>query len=222
MIDLAQESLKIGDKKADIPDERFSAKRYFFVRPDAEGQDPFPPVDKVLFISETCLPIASLSPDMLKMPCSIVNARDTPNNGFSRQLQFEKMHSLLPRKFKADQWMMLSRRHLAVILRELPYNFWECFLDCKASDELYFPTAMSVLGILDEGAEEVSKQRITYSDWSMGAKNPVTFDKADELRRIVQEAQKEGCLVARKFVGITLDEWRDVVVSSSSSSGNLL
>lgn len=210
MLDLCDESLKVGCD-ADMKDLRFSTNRYGFDAAPAAG---LPQIDKVLFISETCLPVASLTEELLLSSSSIVNARDTPNNGFSRQLQFEKIHSLVPLKFKADQWMMLSRPHLEFLMTRMPRNFWECFQDCNASDELYFPTALALLGIVAKDSSEVVTRRITYTDWSMGPKNPATFETKD-LKRVVEEAGKEGCLVARKFVGISVQEWKDVVFPAS-------
>lgn len=204
MLDLCYESCKVGTD-GDMKDPRFSTNRFGFSNTEGEA---LPKVDKVLFISETCLPVASLTEEHLNSPHSIVNSRDTPNNGFSRQLQFEKMHSLVPLKRKADQWMMLSRAHVEAILNLLPGNFWECFADCNASDELYFPTSLALLGIDDE---QLEKKRITYADWSMGPKNPATFATAKELKTVVVEARKEGCLIARKFDGIELDDWKAVV-----------
>ena len=101
-------------------------------------------------------------------------------------------------------------------MTEMPPNFWECFRDCNASDEMYFPTALALLGIgTDDGAEQqqLVKRKITYSDWGTGPKNPATFDGKD-LQRVVEEARKEGCSVARKFVGISLEEWKAVVFPS--------
>lgn len=214
MLDLCNESLKIGMDAYRSKDPRFSTNRYGF-QPESTSTAGLPQVDKILFISETCLPIDSLTDELLASPCSIVNSRDTPNNGFSRQLQFDKIHSLVPLKFKADQWMMLSRPHLQCIMSELPPNFWECFRDCNASDEMYFPTSLALLGIGIEHGEQpqLVTRRITYSDWSTGPRNPATFE-AKDLKRVVEEARKEGCLAARKFVGITLEEWKAVVYPS--------
>jgi hypothetical protein len=209
MLDLCDESLKVGTD-ADMKDFRFSTNRYGF----EETATALPKVDKVLFISETCLPIASLTDELLASPISVVNSRDTPNNGFSRQLQFEKIHSLVPLKLKADQWMMLSRPHLQFVMTMIPHTLWECFRDCNASDELYFPTALALLGIVDDESQLV-KRRITYADWSMGPKNPATFETKD-LKKVVEEARKEGCLVARKFIGIDLEEWKAVVFPSAT------
>jgi hypothetical protein len=212
MLDLSHESCKVGTD-ADMKDPRFSTNRYAITQKDCEAGSPLTRVDKVLFVSETCLPVASLIEEMLSSSVSIVNARDTPNNGFSRQLQFEKIHSLVPKKFKADQWMMLSRVHLDAVLQMLPHNFWECFTDCNASDELYFPTALALLGIADD-TEHMIRKRITYADWSMGPKNPATFEEVGDLKKVVAEARKEGCLVARKFDGIELEAWKAVVFPS--------
>ena len=219
MLDLCAESLRIG-MGDNMPDPRFSTNRYAF-HTVSTMPSPLTPVDKVLFISETCIPVADLTEEHLSSPCSIVNWMDRPNNGFSRQVQFERIHSLVPIRCKADQWMMLARPHLEWIMNELPRNFWECFQDCNASDELYFPTALALAGIGMEDQNsnatneqpQLIKRRITFADWSISPKNPATFESKD-LKRVVEEALKEGCLVARKFVGVGLEEWRTVVFQS--------
>mmetsp|Transcript_11921 Transcript_11921/g.18353 ORF Transcript_11921/g.18353 Transcript_11921/m.18353 type:complete len:468 (-) Transcript_11921:2010-3413(-) len=272
MLDLCHESLKIGNPvEREEADERFCINRYVMVDPEPAGEITgqkvtLPPVDAVLFISETCVPIANLTPDLLFGGKSIVNYRDTPNNGFSRQLQFDKIHSLVGnKKRKADQWMWLCRPHLLSIINDLPYNFWECFQDCNASDELFFPTSMAALGILPtdesnepstDGAnknstkqetsgndsptceasntitatsdnntenirsdEQVLKRPITYADWSMSAKNPATFSTKKELQTIMELAQTEGFLVARKFTpDLTLEEWTEIVINHGESN----
>ena len=50
--------------------------------------------------------------------------------------------------------------------------------------------------------EGIVNRRVTYCDWTNNAKNPETFilRKDDgSLKRIIHEAQEEGCLFARKF-----------------------
>lgn len=82
-------------------------------------------------------------------------------------------------------------------------SLWQCFEHVKASDEIYFPTAMALLGILntatdDDGGEngdgasrdkepralkeanvsfegEIAFKRVTYCDWSEKGKNPKSF-----------------------------------------------
>lgn len=71
---------------------------------------------RFLFASESCLPVLPLdaAADALfhAEPRSWVNARATPNNGYSNQQQFDPLLSAgLPREriWKADQWVCLTR-----------------------------------------------------------------------------------------------------------------
>ena len=87
MLDLCHESLKIGNTAANNKeerDDRFSTNRCAMAQPLTEDQMKtkevvLPPVDAILFISETCLPVANLTSDFpLKRNKSIVNYRDAP------------------------------------------------------------------------------------------------------------------------------------------------
>ena len=155
---------------------------------------------------------------------SWVNARSTPNNGYSRQQQWDEIRpNDIPPNFvwKADQWIVLTRTHGEAVA-SLPRNYlngrylWTAFRNCRASDEMYFPTALSILGIVrrhPEGLAEVDnlakgescagdqirRRKITYCDWSMGAKNPAMFT-CQEWKEVALKARGEGCLFARKFV----------------------
>lgn len=180
---------------------------------------------------------------------SWVNARNTPNNGYARQLQWDATHQAIPTEhiWKADQWIMLTRHDAWPIVSliddavqtlqdsernnrshndnrnnpTLQLGFWQCFRRVKASDEMYFPTVMSLLGILGKDKDKsssgqdddkndekshsiVHRKRVTYCDWSMNAKNPAAFEmdrknNFKELRDVVKAARKEGCIFARKF-----------------------
>lgn len=279
MLDLLNEGLKIGHSREEDP--RFSANRYSIQQrkqTQTKNEHAVTPVDKFIFVSESCLPVTTLqevrnalfgvdsdtnadpvvdpskaamttpttthgnanSEHMNIVPMnpplwdvSWVNGRDTPNNGYSRQLQFDKMHSAIPaeKRWKADQWMLLSRQHAGAVMnidRHLPRDMplWRTFKNTKASDELYFPTALALLQLLtpsgDTGTsvstagnkgenkspesstrrmdEQVAIRRITYADWSESAKNPVSFTEGvQDLKRVAELARKEGCLFARKF-----------------------
>jgi len=204
-----------------------------------------PPVepDRFLFLSESCLPIHSLHYfyETLYLPTkkdktknkhygkSWINARNSPNNGYSRQLQFDRVSQAIPQSkvWKADQWMLLTRNHAeAIVKNNLPsalsrcVPLWTMFKYVKASDEIYFPTAFALLGIFIDSTnndnvesdekmsesigEEVIKKRVTYCDWSGGDKNPVSFKGIRQLREVAMQAKSNGCLIARKFV--PLDE----------------
>ncbi|GAX15555.1 hypothetical protein FisN_6Hh147 [Fistulifera solaris] len=165
---------------------------------------------------------------------SWVNARNrntpgTPRNKYERD-QFCDIHRMIPQsmRWKADQWIVLSRPHAAAVLdldqHMRPHEqMWNLFKHVNASDEMYFPTALAVLQILAESEssrEQVCLQPVTYTDWSEGMRNPATFS-ANDLRRIVKVARQGGCLLARKFsptnssgehVGdISTDEWKKVL-----------
>ncbi len=123
---------------------------------------------------------------------------------------------------------------------------WTAFRNCRASDEMYFPTALSILGILQRGdngeevddlsrgescaGKEIRRRKITYCDWSMGAKNPAAYTSKD-WKDIADKARSEGCLFARKFVPrrgkmmggstgndgiISYQEWVDKIVGIGS------
>ena len=203
MLDLLHEGLRIGHDRQQ--DKRFSCNRYHVGEPSSAE---IPPVDKFVFCSETCLPVTTLEETAKALFAiqnnSWVNGRNTPNNGYSRQMQFDKVDSVVPVSciWKADQWMVLSRPHAVAIMgmdRQLPHALWQCFTQTNASDELYFPTSLSLLGIMPSSVE-LEKRRVTYADWSVSARNPASFVGAKELKRVAGIARKEGCLFARKFV----------------------
>lgn len=322
MIDLVDEGLRTGTSRDNtvsiangIKDpaqseayrKRYSSRRYIATTHEDDSsnwnsKEPLPTVDRFIFVSETCLPVTTLSEfesalfrdeddpphhhqEGKKQPSnthtttttneetcydqsgankSWINARNTPNNGYARQLQWDATDSSIPRNkiWKADQWIVLTRHHAWPIISliddaiqsvqsqigggsggggnrdrdrgghhrqsRIQLALWQCFRRVKASDEMYFPTVMALLGILEgddeenesasagvgtdvDGAdkkpmmkEEVCNRRVTYCDWSMNAKNPASFvinrqDKFKELIRVVRLARQERCLFARKF-----------------------
>lgn len=258
MIDLVEEGLLIGgndnestnnEGKADALDDRTttSARRFVSTPAHVDSTDePLPPVDKFVFVSETCLPVATLEEVETTLfggansanASSWLKARNSPNNGYSRQQQWDRMSRAIPSEnvWKADQWILLIREHAEAVARagrgsasnngNSNYGgaeLWECFKRTRASDELYFPTALSLLNIIGgdkkrdgtcsdgrkgsdlELGDKVSNRRITYCDWSMSARNPATFNvllegRKAEFLEVVRKAREEGCLFARKFI----------------------
>jgi hypothetical protein len=320
MIDLLDEGLRIGTSRDNtdsvsrtIKDprqaseyrERYCTHRYVVTKSSLQSGEMLPTVDRFIFVSETCLPVVTMSElevslfgklgeekeeelssssdinssrvadgveasrgSLFAPPSSKysgeyankswVNARNTPNNGYARQLQWDAMDPAVPPMhiWKADQWILLTRHHAWPLLSlvdeavqnvqascnrgsdnkdgkdnrdALHLGLWQCFRKVKASDEMYFPTLMSLLGMLGGGdckvnndnpnqmdsAEEASRmtscneievctKRVTYCDWSENAKNPATFvisrrDNFKEFRNVIKLAREEGCLLARKF-----------------------
>lgn len=199
-----------------------------------------PPIDRFIFVSESCLPVTTLkelesalfgpsdAPEQSHLyDKSWINARSTPNNGYAQQQQWDEIRQTdIPDKlvWKADQWCVLTRAH-AQAVSSIPAKYlegrhlWPAMKRCRASDEMYFPTALSILGELHRppgGAEVdnndssssktencagggIRRRKITYCDWSMGARNPASFTSKD-WKEVVGKARGEGCLLARKFV----------------------
>lgn len=240
MLDVLHESLQIGTGVPPIGDERFSSRRFLVTTTTCDDKD-IPPVDKFIFVSETCLPVTSLhevntalfGTNGQLVDESWVNASPVPNNGYARQLQFDKVDPAVPKHcvYKADQWMVLSRGHAMAVMdldRHLPRgaSLWQCFVETNASDELYFPTALALLGIVPSSIQ-VLRKRVTYADWSVSARNPASFTNGLQgLKQVAVSARQEGCLFARKFSPfddkpgakqddptgcITVDEWKECI-----------
>ena len=115
-------------------------------------------MQRFLYASESCLPLLPLDQavDALFATAtqSWVNYTNVPNNGYSNQQQFQPLiNAGVPSEcvWKADQWVALTRAHAEALLA-LPKAFgqevWSLFKGVSASDEMYFPTCLAVLGEL--------------------------------------------------------------------------
>jgi hypothetical protein len=182
MLDVLQNAMRIGhDNEKDM---RFAASRYLVRRPtiplDATEEemkdfDKIPPVDQFLYVSETCIPVMTAQEVFDKVQdttVSWVNARHrkdegTPQNAYEND-QFAGINRRIPGQFrwKADQWVLLCRDHASQIVdMDHPHNFppkhqlWQSFRDINASDEMYFPTCLAVLGLLRIAADGEDTQR---------------------------------------------------------------
>jgi len=226
-----------NDGEQEAADPRFDPNRFVISKPDVADAaitlgatsttSTIPPVDKFIFISETCLPVRSLKEcrDILFPPShrgdaattvdgafeqhdaapaaaaaaakpststatiatktraggtvaaaataavdpwdvSWLNARNrkmegTPRNLYERD-QFANIHRMIPGacRWKADQWLVLSRKHAEAVLHMDRHmlrpqdQLWNAFANVNASDEMYFPTALGVLGILRDDENE--------------------------------------------------------------------
>ena len=256
MIDLVEEGLRIGDSDGEVDDTEksdskdnattTSARRFVSTPAQDDSTAALPPVDQFIFLSETCLPVATLAEvgntlfgvdnSTAANVSSWLKARNAPNNGYARQQQWDRMNGAIPTEniWKADQWILLIREHAEAVARAGRGNassksssisssgaqLWECFKRTRASDELYFPTVLSLLHIIggdkkhdgstsimatDLLGDKVANRRITYCDWSMSARNPASFNvllegRKAEFSEVVRKAREEGCLFARKFV----------------------
>jgi len=167
MLDLLQDALKIGSSD-NSSDKRFCASRYLIRSPssfnDSESTpSAIPPVDHFLFISESCLPVVT-APELFSTisdpNISWLNARhraeeDTPKNKYEDD-QFAGINRRIPGQYrwKGDQWVLLSKRHASSIIgmdrpfKRPVHQLWQSFRNINASDEMFFPTALALLGDL--------------------------------------------------------------------------
>lgn len=115
-------------------------------------------------------------------------------------------------------WCFLSRKHAQQIL-DLPsqlnnLNLWPAFEKVWAPEEVYFPTALNICGVMDD----VAKRTVTHSKWDHKAANlqdrahPLCYDGRfdDEL---VRQVRRDGCLFLRKMrQSIDLDCWQEIII----------
>jgi len=228
MIDLMCDGMMIGNNNAEWEAVPCLSSKRFVV--GEEASEHVSVVDKFVFVSETCLPVTSLGTFVSQVfnndeghDVSWVNARNldtegTPRNAYEGD-QFRMIHPIVPDKcrWKADQWQIISRPHAHAILsldrfHRTDDQLWTLFDRVNASDEMYFPTALGIIGALNgSDTPSIKKQAATYTDWTQGMKNPASFD-AKELNKIAKLARQKGCLIARKFTGqIDVDDWKAMV-----------
>ena len=170
MLDLLQDGLRIGNKDVkQYDDERFDASRYLVRFPSSfkkEGDttiSDIPPVDKFLFVSESCLPVVTprelfsrISDPTISWLNSSHRLQDTvPKNKYEDD-QFAGINRRIPGQYrwKGDQWVLLSRTHASrIIALDRPHvppkhQLWQSFRHINASDEMFFPTSLALLGYL--------------------------------------------------------------------------
>ena len=170
------------------------------------------------------------------------NTVGTPRNMYETN-QFQNIDGRIPDtcRYKADQWILLSRRHAIHILHidehisHPQYQFWTLFQNISASDEMYFPTTLGILGLLkDDDLDQnntsstdatskqdrvsqspltspVWKRSVTYTDWSQGMRNPTSFTNGiRDFETVARLARQQQCLLARKFVVVPPSNGRTV------------
>lgn len=206
MLDLLEDGLKIGNcsggTSVQCEDKRFAATRYLVRYPpsfDSEriSSNDIPPVDHFLYISESCLPVAT-APEFFSnlsdSTISWVNARHrmqagTPKNKYEDD-QFAGINRRIPGQFrwKADQWLLLSRTHASKIIAidrpHIPpkHQLWQSFCHINASDEMFFPTSLALLGYLrftKDGCD--TQKRRSRDEESYNGKKSTGENEAQDL-----------------------------------------
>jgi hypothetical protein len=133
------------------------------------------------------------------------NSPNTPKNKYEYD-QFANLHRMIPGQFrvKADQWTLLCRSHALAILHvdahivekqsssSVPYHrtsnqqqrllpFWNAFSHINASDEMYIPTTLAVLGILRD--QDINKNKLKDSHPAPAPNNTDADQNVEEVAK---------------------------------------
>ena len=183
----------------------------------------------VLFCTESCIPITSLQSaakaivgDDLQLDYSFLSAF---NGSSSRCTRFDerscwsKLEGMIPREaiWKAlPGWCVLSKPHIQAIL-DMPTqhlehdNLWPLFTDVWAPEEVFFPTALSLLGYLP--SDQIRPRSLMHSEWPKASdSNPVEYDGRFG-NRLVSNLVEQGFLFMRKLrYPINVNTWEQIVL----------
>ena len=173
---------------------------------------------------------------------SWINAISSPNNGYALQYQWNAINNNassssssssggggggIPAShiWKADQWVMLTRAHASAIL-SLPDKYlggrqlYPEFKKCRASDEMYIPTALSILGILHRpngirevaaAAGDVDNAGGNSSSSSSSRSRMGEESCAGEYIRRRRMTYADWSVSAKNPASFTCREWKEVV-----------
>ena len=238
MLDLLQDGLKIGNKNTkQCEDKRFDASRYLVRSPSsfiAENNNDgicnnIPPVDQFLFVSESCLPVVTVpeffsrtsDPTVSWLNASHRSQEGIPKNKYEDD-QFAGINRRVPGQYrwKGDQWVLLSRRHASKIIGmdrpHIPpkHQLWQSFRHINASDEMFFPTALALLGELRYSKEGHDTQKGRSRDEELSSQTRERGDASSSSTGVLSSPTRN----ATHNEAASKDEARSTADSGSSSS----
>ena len=235
MLDLLQDGLKIGnaDNTAAQEDKRFCASRYLVRSPPSFNASDstnvtIPPVDQFLFVSESCIPVVTATELFSRVSDSNIswlNARhrteaDTPKNKYEDD-QFAGINRRIPGQYrwKGDQWVLLARRHASSIIgmdrpfKPPKHQLWQSFRHINASDEMFFPTALALLGDLRYTKDGYDTQKGRNRDEEFSQDNPgsqkqtnAETDSTNAPTTTPSTPPKNECIVLKP---VTYTDWTE-------------
>lgn len=182
----------------------------------------------ILFVTESCIPISSLEElgeEIRKQGYekSFVNPYGETS---SRCTRFDEHacfsisdlpHSSIRKQLPG--WCLLSRKHVQAIL-DIPKNhlggeeLYPLFSKVWAPEEVFFPTALSLLGLLDP--DEIVGKGIVWAKWDTRSQgrdraHPLTYD-GKFGKALVEEVRRDGCFFMRKLRHqISTNHWKGVM-----------
>jgi hypothetical protein len=144
-------------------------------------------------------------------------------------------------------WCVISKKHMNLVL-DMPAThlggkeLYPIFETVWAPEELFFPTALSLLGVLPSD-EVISNQSLVYSHFIRGQPHPTEYDLRDpstveQIARILQREkgetgdrktmESEGTRLVEGYITLRkvkhpIDEkaWEQIITYIKSSSANL-
>jgi len=192
----------------------------------------------VMFVTESCIPIATMDElsSMLRTGGENCSFLDAYGRDSARCTRFDE-HACFKIKdipeeaiYKAlPGWCLLSIKHARQILDLLQQlggkALYPLFQKVWAPEEVFFPTALSLLGVLP--GEEVVERSIMWAKWDERARgqeraHPIVYD-GEFCRGLVHDARKEGCMFMRKWRRpLDVREWERVIYEDDSNSSQRL
>jgi hypothetical protein len=181
----------------------------------------------IIFGTESCLPICPLHQVFVTPGISYLSYYG--REGATRFDEHEVWGALSPHipidviRKALPGWCTLARHH-AQLIRDMPSQelaglpLWPAFESCWAPEEAFFPTALSLLGLLTE----TQCKSLTYAEWTDRPKSRNPEDKAhprewdeDFNSDLVETLRKDlGCILLRKVrKQISLMHWRRAIKS---------
>jgi hypothetical protein len=237
MLDLLQDGLNIGNKNTkQCEDKRFDASRYLVRSPSsfiAENNNDgicknIPPVDQFLFVSESCLPVVTASeffsrttdPTVSWLNASHRSQEGIPKNKYEDD-QFACINRRVPGQYrwKGDQWVLLSRRHASKIVGmdrpHIPpkHQLWQSYRHINASDEMFFPTALALLGELRYNKDGHDTQKGRSRDEELSSQTGERGESSSSSTGVLSSPKK-----ASNNEAASNDEARSTADSGSSPS----
>jgi len=202
----------------------------------------------IMYVTESCIPISTLDQlaDMIRQKekklapsegCSFMDfyGRDSPRcSRFDEHACFSIQDVPSEAIFKAlPGWCLLSALHVQQIL-DMPsqefggdqHQLYPLFKNVWAPEEVFFPTALALLGILrnykyqeGDGTAEVIKQSIMWAKWDDRARgkeraHPIAYDGQFD-RTLVETARESGCFFMRKLKKqVDVRDWEELCLIS--------
>ena len=187
-------------------------------------------VTHIYFGTESCLPVVSLTKGLSRIQDGVSYLKHYNKSQASRFEEREcwsPVEQFVPSEaiYKAlPGWGVLCRAHVKAILDMLPsHDFWKAFETCWAPEEVYFGTALSLLGLLTE----VQNKSLVYAEWNDRARNekdrahPRTFASNDFSQGLVDYIrEKKGCIFVRKVTKPMALHWWKQSVLGEGNRGN--